>query len=274
MFIQQKFFIFFVLFFSIVKLTCSGEPQELPNETVQSKTIKMTILYDNYVFAEGTQSDWGFACLIEGTEHTILFDTGTKSDVLWHNVEKLNADLGKVEQIVISHNHADHTGGLQSVLEKNPDVSVFFPVSFAHEFVNSVESAGAKVVAVDQPQKICENVYLTGEMRVEIKEQSLILDTPKELVIVTGCSHQGIVNMLKKAKEIVDKDIYLVFGGFHLLRHSDAQVKEIIQEFKNLGVKQCGATHCTGDKAIAAFKEAFGENYEQMGVGRVIEISK
>ncbi len=273
MLIQQKFFITFILLFSIIKFSCSGEIEESVKAPIQPQIIKMTILYNNYVFIEGTRSDWGFACLIEGTEKTILFDSGTKSDILWHNAEKLNADLGKVEQIVISHNHGDHTGGLQSVLEKNPDVSVFFPVSFAHEFVSSVEGAGANIVAVDQPQEICENVYLTGEMGDQIKEQSLILDTPKGLVIVTGCSHQGIVNMLKRAKEIVNKDIYLVFGGFHLLRHLDEQVKEIIQEFKNLGVKQCSATHCTGDKAIAMFKEAFGENYVQMGVGRVIEIS-
>jgi 7,8-dihydropterin-6-yl-methyl-4-(beta-D-ribofuranosyl)aminobenzene 5'-phosphate synthase len=274
MFTQLKFFICCIFLFSTVTMACSTEIQEPKKEDAQQKTFKMTILYDNYVFTEGTKSDWGFACLIKGTKKTILFDTGTKSDVLWHNVEKLNADLGKVEQIVISHNHGDHTGGLQSVLERNPDVSVFFPMSCAHEFTNSVEGTGAKVVAVEQPLKICENVYLTGEMGDEIKEQSLILDTPKGLVIITGCSHQGIVNILKKAREIVDKDIYLVFGGFHLLRHTDEQVKEIIEEFKSLGVKQCGGTHCTGDKAIAMFKEAFGENYVQMGVGRVIEISK
>jgi 7,8-dihydropterin-6-yl-methyl-4-(beta-D-ribofuranosyl)aminobenzene 5'-phosphate synthase len=268
MLIQQKIIAISFLFFFVI--TTNSSLSYPKNETDKKEPIKMTILYDNYIFTEGTKSDWGFACLIEGFEKTILFDTGTKSNILWYNVDKLNADLSKVEQIVISHNHHDHTGGLQSVLEKNPDVSVFLPVSFAHEFVSRVEGVGAKVVAVDEPQKICENVHLTGEMGDQIKEQSLILDTSKGLVIVTGCSHQGIVNILKIAKQILNKDIYLVFGGFHLMRHSEEQVKEIIQEFKNLGVKQCGATHCTGDDAIALFKEAFGENYVQMGVGKVI----
>ena len=269
---QQKINLIFFLLFFVITINCSLFCPK--KEIDKTEPIKMTILYDNYIFTEGTKSDWGFACLIEGTEKTILFDTGTKSDILWYNVEKLNADLGKVEQVVISHNHGDHTGGLQSVLEKNSNVSVFFPVSFAHEFISSVEGAGAKVIAVDQSREICKDVYLTGEMGNEIKEQSLILDTPKGLVIVTGCSHQGIVNILKKAKQILDKDIYLVFGGFHLMRHSEEQVNEIIQEFKNLDVKLCGATHCTGDQAIAMFKEAFGENYVQMGVGKVIEIAK
>jgi len=273
MFIQQKIsLMFFVVF--IILLTNNASILCSKNEIDKKEPIKMTILYDNYVYTEGTKSDWGFACLIEGIEKTILFDTGTKSDILWYNVEKLNTDLNKVEQIVISHNHGDHTGGLQSVLEKNPNVTVYFPASVAHEFTGRVERAGARVIAVDEPQEICKDVYLTGEMGDQIKEQSLVLDTPKGLVIVTGCSHQGIVNILKKAKEILNKDIYLVFGGFHLMRHSDEQVKEIIQEFKILGVKQCGATHCTGDRAIALFKAAFGENYVQMGVGKVIEIAK
>ena len=272
MLIQQKVIvIFFVL--SLI-ITTNFTIAFSKDETDKRESIKMTILYDNYIFTDSTKSDWGFACLIEGTEKTILFDTGTKSAILWYNVEKLNADLSKVEQIVISHNHGDHTGGLQSILEKNPNVTVYFPASAVHEFTGRVESAGAKVVAVDQPLEICKNVYLTGEMGDQIKEQSLILDTPKGLVIVTGCSHQGIINILKKAKAILNKDIYLVFGGFHLMRHSDEQLNEIIQEFKSLGIKKCGATHCTGDKAIAMFKEAYGENYEQMGVGKVIEISQ
>lgn len=231
----------------------------------------MTILYDNYIFAEGTKSDWGFSCLIEGMEKTILFDTGTRPEILSHNIQNLQIDLIKVEQIVISHNHGDHTGGLFSVLEENHDVSVYLPYSFPYNFVRRVEKSRAEVVAVNQPLKICEKVFLTGEMGDRIKEQSLILNTSKGLVVITGCSHQGIVNIIKKAKEILDKDIYLVFGGFHLMRHSDDEVNKIIQEFKKLGVLKCGPTHCTGEKAIQLFKQAYGDNYVKMGTGRIIQ---
>lgn len=272
MLIQQKIIVIFFLLFFVITTNFSLSFSK--NETDKKEPIKITILYDNYIFTEGAKSDWGFACLIEGTEKTILFDTGTKSDILWFNIEKLNIDVNKIEQIVIAHNHGDHTGGLQSVLDKNANVTVYFPASVAHEFTGRVEKAGAKIIAADQPREVCKDVYLTGEMGDQIKEQSLILDTPKGLVIITGCSHQGIVNILKKAKEIVKRDIYLVFGGFHLMRHSDEQVKEIIQDLEKLGVKKCGATHCTGDKAISLFKDAFGENYVQMGVGKVIEISQ
>ena len=236
--------------------------------------VKFTILYDNYVFEEGTDADWGFSCLIEGTEKTILFDTGTRSDILFRNIERLDVDVSKVEQIVISHDHGDHTGGLAAFLRRNHDVSVYLPVSFPRGFFESVKQDKARVVSVDDPVEICSNVFLTGEMGIQIAEQSLIINTSRGLVIVTGCSHQGIVNILKRAKEMLDRPIYLVFGGFHLMQHSDEDVEAIIQEFKNMGVEKCGATHCTGDRAIALFQEAFGENYVRMGTGRVVEIGQ
>lgn len=247
----------------------ANEPGNLTNVPAG---IKMTVLYDNYVYTEGTKSAWGFSCLIEGTEKTILFDTGSKPDVLMHNVKQLKVDLKKVEQVVISHHHWDHTGGLFFVLEKKPGISVYLPHSFPDDFVSKVEDAKAKVVRVNEPVEICKNVFLTGEMGDQIKEQSLILNTAKGLVIVTGCSHQGIVNIVKKAKNILNKDVYLVFGGFHLMRHSEEEIKNIIRDFKTLGVLKCGATHCTGDKPIQMFKEAYGDNYVKIGTGRVLEV--
>ena len=234
--------------------------------------VRFTILYDNYLHKQGTRPDWGFSCLIEGTEKTILFDTGTEPQILMHNIDALGVDLKKVEQIVISHNHGDHTGGLSAVLEKNHEVTVYFPISFPPEFGRNIERLQAKAQTVDKPFEICRNVYLTGELGREIKEQSLLIDTDKGLIVVTGCSHPGIVNILKRSREVVNKPIRLVFGGFHLGKASNEEMREIIAAFRSLGVEKCGATHCTGDAQIAMFKDAFGEDYVPMGTGRVIEI--
>ncbi len=250
----------------------TNEPALKNVDIGQKKPIKMTIFYDNYVYTEGTKSAWGFSCLIEGMEKTILFDTGAKPEVLMHNVNQLKVDLKKVDQVVISHDHWDHTGGLFTVLEKKTNIPVYLPYSFPYDFVRKVEKAKATVVPVNKPVEICKNVFLTGEMGDQIKEQSMILNTAHGLVVVTGCSHQGIVNIVKKAKEILNKDVYLVFGGFHLMGHSEEQVKSIIREFKQLGVKKCGPTHCTGDKPIQMFKEAYGDNYVKIGTGRVLEV--
>ncbi len=236
--------------------------------------LRFTILYDNYLHKEGTKPDWGFSCLVEGTEKTILFDTGTHPEILMHNIGQLEVDLKDVDQIVISHEHYDHTGGLNEVLEKNHEVSVYLPVSFPYEFVRNVETKKAEVISVDEPVEICQNVYSIGEMGDQIKEQALILNTEKGLIIVTGCSHQGIVAILKRAKELFERPIHLVFGGFHLGAKSNAELEEIIRNFKEIGVEKCGATHCTGDGAIEMFKKAFGENYMPMGTGRIFEINK
>lgn len=234
--------------------------------------LKFTVLYDNYVHREGTKADWGFSCLIEGAEKTILFDTGTKPEILMHNVEALGVDLKKVDLVVLSHAHGDHTGGLPAVLERNPNVEVLFPVSFPPEFGLKVAGAGARPRTVDEPVEICRNVHLAGEMGEAIKEMSLVVDTPGGLVVVTGCSHPGIVGILKRVKEIRARPIHLVFGGFHLGNMPDAEVQTIIAAFKELGVERCGATHCTGDRPIALFKAAFGDRYQPVGTGRVIEV--
>jgi len=263
----------FVVLVSGVALGTEGSRISKADGAPPERTLRFTILYDNYLHKEGTRADWGFSCLIEGTEKTILFDTGTQPQVLMHNVGVLNVDLQKVEQVVISHNHGDHTGGLPAVLERNPNVIVYFPISFPAGFGRRVENLKAKAQTVDKPVEMCRNVYLTGEMGDEIKEQSLIIDSPRGLIIVTGCSHQGIVNILRRAKQILDKPIHLVFGGFHLGNKSDAELQEIIARFKELKVEKCGATHCTGDRAIAMFKQAFGENSIPMGTGKILDIS-
>jgi 7,8-dihydropterin-6-yl-methyl-4-(beta-D-ribofuranosyl)aminobenzene 5'-phosphate synthase len=236
--------------------------------------ISMTIVYDNYVYQENTKADWGFSCFIKGTEKTVLFDTGTNESILLENIDSLGIDVSELDSIVISHNHGDHTGGLNSVLSQKTHIPVYFGHSFPSGFSENISNKGATPVRVKEPVEICEHVFSTGELRGRANEQSLIVDTEKGLVIVTGCSHPGIVSILKRSQEILNKKIFLVLGGFHLLDHSDAQVKEIIQEFKALGVEKCGATHCTGDRAIALFKEAYGENYVPMGVGQVVRLSR
>ena len=236
--------------------------------------ISMTIVYDNYTYQENTKADWGFSCFIKGTEKTILFDTGTNESILLGNIDILGIDVGDVDLIVISHNHRDHTGGLNSILGRKTDIPVYFGDSFPSGFSENISNRGATPVRVNKPIEICEHVFSTGELHGPVNEQSLLIDTENGLVIITGCSHPGIINILKRSQEILDKKIFLVFGGFHLLNHSDAQIKDIIQEFKALGVEKCGATHCTGGRAIALFKEAYGENYVSMGVGQVIRVSK
>ena len=251
----------------------NSKPMKTESKTFEKDLVKMTVLYDNYLFSEGTKTAWGFSCVIEGTEKNILFDTGGESEVLMHNIDKLNINPESVEIIVISHNHWDHTGGLFTFLEKKSGIPVYLPHSFPGEFIDKVKDSKATVILTNEPVEICKDVYSTGEIEGPVNEQSLIVKTNKGLVVVTGCAHPGIVNIIKRAQEIMGEEVYLVFGGFHLMRHSEEKVKEIISQFRELGVKKCGATHCTGDMQINLFKEAYGNDYIEMGTGRVLEFS-
>ena len=238
----------------------------------QQQDITITILYDNYVFTEGLRTDWGFSCILKGTEKTVLFDTGTKGDLLLENFEKLKVNPKEVDIVVISHNHGDHTGGLLAFLGKNSNVSVYLPPSCPDRFVQQVKAKGARIITTNAPAEICKGVHLTGPMGEQIIEQSMIVDAAKGSVVITGCAHPGIVEIVRKSKAIRPKDVYLVFGGFHLLRKSDAELQQIISEFKKLGVKKAGPTHCTGDRAIQMFKQAYGSDFVRMGVGRTLKI--
>lgn len=258
-----------MIFFSVVLLLffSFGGP-------VAADNIKVTILYDNYEFTPGTQTDWGFACLIEGMEKNILFDTGTNPTILWHNINSLKVDIGNVDLIVLSHEHGDHTGGLLSVLKKKKNLPVYVPASFSRRFVHSVEAAGGNIVKVDDPVKICENVHLSGEVKGPVNETSLILDTSKGLVVITGCAHPGVANIVRRSREIFNKKAYFVFGGFHLGDTPPLRVEAIIKSLSQDGVELCGATHCTGDNAIQIFKQHYGDNFIQMGTGKIIEIAR
>lgn len=180
---------------------------------------------------------------------------------------------GDIDIIFLSHIHQDHVGALWNVIEKNSEVTVYLLKSFPEEFKGRVKKSGAVLISVDKPIEICDNVFSNGELGgIWIKEQSLIINTKKGLIIVTGCAHPGIVNIVKTAKEFLNKNIYLVMGGFHLRSYSENEVKNIINELKKLEVTKVGPSHCTGGRPIELFKESWGEDFFDLGCGAIFEL--
>ena len=173
----------------------------------------------------------------------------------------MNLDADKVDLIVFSHEHGDHTEGLPAFIKMKKGIPVIIPFSFSDAFKNKMVSFGLTPVLVKEPAKICDNLYTSGEFTYQIPEQALVLNTKNGLVVVTGCSHPGIVEMLKQIKSAFKKNIYMVFGGFHLLDKSEQEMSSIISELKSIGVVKCGATHCTGEKQIKLIKDAFGTDF-------------
>jgi len=241
-------------------------------------TIK--VVFDNNPYMEGPAcpesmagrlgTAWGFSALITGTDKTILFDTGGDGSLLLSNMKKLAIEPNSIDVVVLSHIHGDHTGGLNSFLEKNPSVSVYLPESFPKKFKANVQKYGAQVVDVNQPLDICENVYSTGQLGILIKEQALIIRTNAGLVVITGCAHPGIVKIVNTAKELIKDDILMVMGGFHLEWATRGKIEKIISAFKQYGVRYVAPCHCSGEKARSLFEKHFGKNYINIGAGKTI----
>jgi 7,8-dihydropterin-6-yl-methyl-4-(beta-D-ribofuranosyl)aminobenzene 5'-phosphate synthase len=234
--------------------------------------ITLTVVYDNDAYTPGLKTAWGFGCLIEGLEKTILFDTGGDAPTLLANMRALEVDPQEVELVVLSHIHSDHTGGLEDFLQRNGQVTVWAPASFPQRVEKAVVRQGADVVRVHEPQSICDGVYSSGEMGRSIVEQALVLDTQKGVVVVTGCAHLGIADMVARAHEVVKGELLLMVGGFHLGSASRQRIKGIISSFRDMGVRYVGPTHCSGERAKRLFKEEYGDHYLEVGVGRVIRL--
>ena len=256
-----------------VELETTGE-QRSPSLTPLRPAEKMTltIIYDNNEYDERLETAWGFSCLVEGLEKTILFDTGGSSEMLLSNMRKLELDPEDVEVIVISHIHYDHLGGLAGFLEQNHHLTVYLPKALPKSIKNIVRDSGADLVEVHDPVKICENTYSTGELGTWIKEQSLVVKTTKGLVVITGCAHPGVVNVVQEAKKLLKDDVYLVLGGFHLCWMNPLQIKGIVNGVKKEGVEMVAPCHCSGDLARTIFEKAYGENFIRVGVGKRLEI--
>ena len=232
----------------------------------------LTVLFDNYAFGDGCATGWGFSSLIEGVGRTILFDAGADAAVFQRNVDALKVDLARADFVFVSHDHTDHTGGLAAAFRKKPGVPVYVPFSAEPQFQSAVRGAGARLIAVREPQELAPGIFSTGDLGQAIHEQALILDTPQGLVVVTGCAHPGIVAIVERAVAVGKKNVWMVLGGFHLIQTPAADIEKVIARFKELGVQRVGATHCTGDAAIAMFRLAFGQRFVELGVGRKIDI--
>lgn len=252
--------------------TITPTPAPEPTPTGVAEGLTITIVYDNNRYDERLETAWGFSCLVEGLEKTILFDTGGDSAMLLRNMSKLRIDPQSVDVIVISHIHCDHLGGLSGLLEENNNVTVYLPQSLPESIKNTVREAEARLVEVHEPVKICERAYSTGELGDWIKEQSLVIETDKGLAVITGCAHPGVVNVVREAKRLRGGDVHLVLGGFHLCWMNVLQIKGIVDGVKREGVEKVAPCHCSGDLARSTFEKAYGEDFILVGVGKRLEI--
>jgi len=213
--------------------------------------VKITIVFDNQPpLIEGLYTDWGFSALIEiDKEKNILFDTGGNGEILLHNMGKLGIEPQSIDEIFISHNHHDHTGGLRRFLMKNDSVKLWLPASIPSK------TKGQVVVSGSAPYQLYEGVYSTGVL--EGIEQSLVLATSKGLMLIVGCSHPRMDHIRKAASQF--GQVYGIVGGLHSTKPKSLS-----------GLRLICATHCT--QHLREIKTEYPDAFLQGGAGQVIEV--
>lgn len=209
------------------------------------------ILYDNQTLEPRLHAGWGFSCLVDGR---LLFDTGESGDTLLENMETLGIDPLGIQQIVLSHPHWDHTGGLASVRERIPRVPLYLPEGAIRGFPDQSDLRGA-LVHLCPGREALGGVATTGTFASRYKgkampEQGLVVHGERGISLITGCAHPGILTMAKAvAAAYPEDDLYALIGGFHLKDRGENEVRRSFAALRGLGFKRIIATHCSGETA-------------------------
>jgi len=217
---------------------------------------------------------WGLSFLINDT---LLFDTFANFKTLSGKLEDAAVDVTQIAKVVISHDHWDHTGGLEGFAQwRGAGIDIYLPSPASAALKSQAGAHGARVIdGVTEPIEIAPDVILLPAMdgyhkKELVREQALLVKTPHGQVLIVGCAHPGIVAMVRAAKKLLGQPIVGVIGGLHLMDKSEEQIEDCIRDLKEEGVVLSGATHCTGAKAEKMFAAAFGSGYCEVKEGKAI----
>ena len=272
----------------------------------EAAKLKITILSTMVTDLKGV-GEWGFSALVETDSSRILFDVGGRPNTVRDNAAELKANLSGVRQVVLSHNHYDHTTGLPAIRQQFPDGvtastlyigSGFFVrtgglVGMLKADSLAYVSSGGRFVVVGRPQKIAPSIYLTGPIPRKYPEKnyspgktlttpsgvvednvpedmSMVIRTGKGLVLLTGCGHAGIVNTLEYVtQQFPGEHIVAVLGGMHLLEAKDEQLDWTANKLKEMGIQYFLGAHCTGLNSVYRVRQVTGMTKENCLVGTV-----
>lgn len=289
-----------VVLFSLSLSASSAVLAEATPET------RITVLSDAFSRDSKLELDWGYAALVEHDGKRILFDTGNNAAGFASNVRTLGIDLSRLDFVVISHRHGDHTDGLRHLLSVNPDVPIYVPedeyfggptppVFFSQPapslprhmryFGGAVPDViphgtpwqGARFRPVRETHELAPGIRLVANRAKsgpfsETPEVSLVLDTPDGPIVVVGCSHPGIERIMDSVKA-KQTGVRLIAGGLHLVTTPPAEIQRVGQSLRTTWrVKAIAPGHCTGETAFAAFMKVWGDEYTYAGAGTVITV--
>jgi len=241
------------------------------------ESVKVTTVVDNDVWKEGLRSSWGLSFLVESysnnRRHSILMDTSGSFEILFSNASKLSLNLSAVDAIFISHWHRDHCGALSQVLHLlRRQIPVYLP-SHNSFGLGEIKEAGCQPAICHEPVELINGIMSTGELVNGLSEHSLLVNVEGELVVLTGCSHPGLVNVLKHAQKVSNTEkIRAVIGGFHISGTNEGlRMGEFLRK---LNVRLVSPCHCTSRDARRAIARIMRERYVRNGSGKSIALGR
>jgi 7,8-dihydropterin-6-yl-methyl-4-(beta-D-ribofuranosyl)aminobenzene 5'-phosphate synthase len=272
-----------------------------------SSELRLTLLIEDSQAGGELAYEHGLSFWIGYAGKNILFDTGQSGELI-RNAQKLGIDLAAADAIVLSHGHYDHTGGLADVLETARDADIYMhPAAVKPKFGCKPQGAkfngmspgaraalsGRNIIRTEKPVNIVARMSVTGEVpRITGYEdtggafftdsnclvpdnmpddQSIFIDTGKGLVVLLGCAHSGVVNILEYISKLTGrKKVHAVIGGMHLLHADRERIDKTIQALKKFAVEELYPLHCTGADAVNAFRKELPGRFRQMQIGQTL----
>jgi 7,8-dihydropterin-6-yl-methyl-4-(beta-D-ribofuranosyl)aminobenzene 5'-phosphate synthase len=274
----------------------------------QVHSLKITIL--STMLADDGIGEWGFAALVEADGHKILFDTGARPNTVLENARELKIDLSGVQDVMLSHFHDDHTTGLMTLRwefsKSNP--KALSRVHVAQGFFlerrgaktnpmiqmkKDYEASGGVFVVHDKPEELFPGIWLTGPIPRAYPEknypagtevntgtawvedtvpddQSLVFNTSRGLVLLSGCGHSGIINTLQYARGFLrPAPVDAAIGGFHLFAANDQQLAWTASKLKEYQTARILGAHCTGIESVYRLRELLGLTRQTCLVGTI-----
>ncbi|HBT38493.1 MAG: Metallo-beta-lactamase superfamily protein [Thermotoga sp. 50_1627] len=213
---------------------------------------------------------WGVSFLVG---ENVLFDTFSSARILLRNMKRLRVNPSKIEHVVLSHEHWDHTGGLEDLLKTNPNIKVYICEGFSRRFESDLKDRfPVEIIRIRDPLQVAPGIHSSGQIEGKysgstIFEQCLVVDHGEFVDVLVGCCHPGAVNMMRTVMERFGKPIGLLAGGFHLLDKEASEISQIADEIEGLNVKRIMPCHCTGREAVEIFRKRFQDRFIPARVG-------
>ncbi len=247
----------------------------------------------------------GLSFYIETNHHKLLADTGA-SDMLLRNAQKLNINLSNVDTVILSHGHYDHSGGIMPFVNVNSHAKIYMKKSAGEDYYNGDRYIGIDKQILNLPQIVFTDDYMkiddelslfsditgnrlrpignktlmhktqSGIIQDDFKhEQCLVINNNGRMILISGCAHNGILNVLDRFKQIYNRTPDIVLTGFHMMKKSDyteneiSDIKNTAYELKNMDTVFYSG-HCTGKTAFDIMKKIMNNKLIEIHSGNIL----